>query len=134
LSFKNKNMTHNLIGWVEIPVTDMQRAIKFYQDVFAIKLQLQDLGDLQMAFFPFVENTIGSGAALVKHPEFYKPSQDGALIYFTAFSGDLAIELKRVEKVGGKVLITKRQISPTLGYMGVFLDTEGNRIALHCKN
>jgi len=126
-------MTHNLIGWVEIPVTDMQRAITFYQSVFNIELQLQDMGDLQMAFFPFVNNTIGSGGALVQHPEFYKPSQDGALIYFTAFSGDLAIELKRVEEAGGKVLIPKRQISPDHGFMGIFLDTEGNRIALHCR-
>jgi len=126
-------MTHNLIGWVEIPVTNMQRAIDFYQDVFNIKMQLQDLGDLQMAFFPVVENSVGSGGALVKHPEFYIPSKNGALVYFTAFSGDLDKELKRVEKAGGKVLIPKRQISPNHGFMGVFLDTEGNRIALHSK-
>lgn len=126
-------MTHNLIGWVEIPVTNMQRAIDFYQDVFNIKMQLQDLGVLQMAFFPVVENSVGSGGALVQHPEFYKPSQDGALVYFTAFSGDLDVELKRVVKAGGKVLIPKRQISPDHGFMGVFLDTESNRIALHSK-
>ncbi len=91
------------------------------------------MGVLQMAFFPTVENSIGSSGALVQHPEFYKPSQDGTLVYFTAFSGNLDIELKRVEKAGGKVLIPKRQISPAHGYMGVFLDSEGNRIALHCR-
>ena len=126
-------MIHNLIGWVEIPVTNTQRAITFYKSVFDIEMQVQDMGVLQMAFFPVVENTAGSSGALVQHPEFYKPSQDGALVYFTAFSGDLQIELDRVEKAGGKVLIPKRQISPDHGYMGVFLDTEGNRIALHSK-
>jgi len=75
-------MTHNLIGWVEIPVADMARAKAFYQNVFNITLQLQDMGALQMAFFPTVENSIGSGGALVQHLEFYKPSQDGALVYF----------------------------------------------------
>lgn len=124
-------MNHNLIGWVEIPVTDMQRAVAFYQSVFNINLQVQDFGGLQMAFFPFFEKTIGSCGALVKHSEYYKPSQDGVLVYFTAFSGDLSIELKRVEASGGKVLIPKRQISPSHGFMGVFLDSEGNRIALH---
>lgn len=124
-------MNHNLIGWVEIPVSNMQRALTFYQSVFNIVLQVQDFGGLQMAFFPFFENTIGSGGALVKYSEYYKPSQDGVLIYFTAFSGDLSIELKRVEASGGKVLIPKRQISLEHGYMGVFLDSEGNRIALH---
>ncbi len=126
-------MNHNLIGWVEIPVTDMQRAVAFYQEVFKIELQLQDLDTLQMAFFPFIDNSIGSGGALVKHPDFYKPSQDGVLVYFTAFSGDVAIELSRVEMAGGKVVIPKRQISPTHGFMGVFLDSEGNRMALHSK-
>jgi len=110
----------------------MQRAIDFYQDVFNIKMRLQDLGILQMAFFPVAKTGVG-WRCIGKTSGVYKPSQDGALIYFTAFSGDLNIELKRVEKAGGRVLIPKRQISPDHSYMGVFLDTEGNRLALHSK-
>jgi predicted enzyme related to lactoylglutathione lyase len=41
--------------------------------------------------------------------------------------------MDRVEKAGGKVIFPKRQISPERGFMGVFNDTEGNRIALHSK-
>ena len=55
------------------------------------------------------------------------------LIYFTAFSGDVAIELGRVEKAGGKVLMPKTQITPDIGFMGLALDTEGNRIAFHSR-
>ena len=124
---------HNVAGWFEIPVTNMDRAIKFYEAVFDFKLDLQKLGTLDMAWFPWLENGIGSGGSLVYSPGNYKPSADGVLIYLTAFSGDLANELKKVKANGGKILMEKTQISEDIGYMGLFLDTEGNRIALHSR-
>lgn len=127
------NVDHNVVGWFEIPVTDMKRASAFYEAVMGYKLDHQQMGDLEMAWFPWVEKSIGSGGSLVCHKEFYKPSSDGALVYFTAFSGDLANELSRVEPNGGKVLQPKRLIAEGYGYMGVFLDTEGNRVALHSR-
>jgi len=66
-------------------------------------------------------------------PRFYKPSTEGTLVYFTAHSGDLSIELSRVEDAGGKVLQPKTQISPEPGFMALFIDSEGNRIALHYR-
>jgi predicted enzyme related to lactoylglutathione lyase len=80
-----------------------------------------------------VDNSVGAPGSLAFLKDSYRPSQDGVLIYFTAFSGDLSIELSRVEAAGGKVLQPKRLISEEIGYMGVFLDTEGNRIALHSR-
>ena len=65
--------------------------------------------------------------------ENYKPSKDGVLIYFTTTSGDLANELARVKKSGGKVLQQKKLIAKDIGYMGLFLDTEGNRVAIHSR-
>ncbi len=125
---------HNPIGWIEIPVTDMDRAIKFYETVFGFKLERHQMGPLDMAWFPSVQDSVGAAGTLVKHPEFYAASESkGPLVYFTAFSGDLSTELNRVEKAGGKVLVPKKQISPDHGYMGMFLDSEGNRIALHSK-
>jgi len=41
------------------------------------------------------------------------------------------VVLDRIEKAGGKIIVPKTQISPEHGYMAVFIDTEGNRIALH---
>jgi predicted enzyme related to lactoylglutathione lyase len=122
---------HNVVGWFEIPVTDMERAIRFYEAVFEIKITRQQVGNDDMAFFPWVENSIGSGGALVCNPDFYKPSPQGTLVYFTAFSGDVSVELGRVEEAGGQVLMPKKLIAPEVGYMALFLDTEGNRIALH---
>lgn len=127
-------MKKNPVGWFEIPVINMDRAIKFYELVFAVKLSRNLLGPLEMAWFPEVEKGMGATGSLVLHESFYKPSQDGVLIYFTSQSGDLANELNNVEAAGGQILIRKRQISEEVGYMGLFLDSEGNRIALHSRN
>jgi predicted enzyme related to lactoylglutathione lyase len=127
------DIKHNVVGWFEIPVKDMDRAIKFYETVFGFKLSRNRLGMMDMAWFPGVEGTIGSGGSLVHHASMYKPSSDGVLIYFTAFSGDVAVELARVEPAGGKVLQPKTLITEDIGSMGLFLDTEGNRIALHSR-
>jgi len=124
---------HNVIGWVEVPVIDMDRAIRFYEEVFQFKLSRNQMGPLDMAWFPWVENSVGAPGSLVCHPDHYKPSNDGVLVYFTAFSGDLENELSRVESAGGKVLQGKTFIAEGYGYMAVILDTEGNRIALHCR-
>jgi uncharacterized protein len=124
---------HNVVGWFEIPVNDMERAIRFYETVFEMKFTRQQMGGEDMAFFPWVENSVGAGGSLVHHPEHYKPSSDGVVVYFTAFSGDVSIELGRVEIAGGTVLLTKTLIAPEIGYMALFLDTEGNRIALHSR-
>ena len=118
------------VGWFEIPVKDMDRAIDFYQKVFDCSLQKVEMGDFQMAMFPGEGGGKGAEGSLVMHKEFYETSNlAGALIYFS--SDDVSIELAKVELAGGTVQIPKRMISPDYGYMGVFLDSEGNRIALH---
>ena len=127
-------MNRNAVGWFEIPVNDMDRAIKFYETVFNLKLSRNTLGPLDMAWFPWDEEKPGSPGSLVCLPEYYKPSQEGVLIYFSSHTGDLADELSRVEKAGGKILSPKKQISEENGYMALLLDTEGNRIALHSRS
>lgn len=124
-------ITKNVVGWFEIPVTDMERAIKFYQTVFDIEITRQQMGEEDMGWFPFLQGAAGSPGSLVKHEEHYTPSTDGVVIYFTAHSGDLDNELSRVETAGGKVFQEKKMISENHGYMALFLDTEGNRIAIH---
>ncbi|MBT8257276.1 MAG: VOC family protein [Bacteroidia bacterium] len=124
-------MEHNMIGWFEIPVTDMDRAKAFYEAVFQIDIHVQDFNGVLMGWFPWAEGKSGSSGSLIKQ-ESYKPhSEYGVLIYFS--SADVKNEVNRVEAAGGKVLKTKTQISPDVGYMGLFLDTEGNRVALHSR-
>ncbi|MEJ8801952.1 VOC family protein [Pontibacter sp. H249] len=128
-------MSHqnNVVGWFEIPTTDLQRSIKFYEAVFGFKMQYVPMGELEMAWFPSNEEGAGAGGTLIYHKEWYKPSTDGVLVYFSSPSGDLANELPKVEAAGGQVLQEKTLIAEDIGYMGIFLDSEGNRIALHSR-
>ena len=124
-------MAHNMVGWFEIPVTDMDRAKTFYDTVFKVEIQIQDFGGVLMGWFPFVEDKIGISGSLVKQDS-YTPSEDkGVLIYFS--SVDVNDELRRIEAAGGKIIQPKTQISPEIGYMALFIDSEGNRIALHSR-
>ena len=83
-----------------------------------------------MAWFPFADLP-GAPGTLVFHKEFYKPSTDGVLIYLTSPSGDLSNELAKIESAGGKIVVPKTLITEDIGFMAVFIDSEGNRIALH---
>ena len=128
-------MASNMVGWFEIPVVNMDRAVAFYNEVFQIQIAVHDMGELVMGWFPFREDkeAKGTSGSLVYHKEFYKPSAEGTLVYFISQTGDINDELSKIEKAGGKILKPKTQISPDHGYMGLFLDTEGNRVALHSQ-
>lgn len=112
-------------NWFEIPATDLIRAKKFYETIFETTPETLDLGALKMCIFPYKE----VGCALCQH-EGYQPSANGILVYMNA-NPDLNNVLNHVEEAGGKVIRQKSQISPELGYMAIFLDPEGNRLALH---
>jgi len=121
----------NAISWFEIPATDIDRAQKFYEAILGVSLVPNDLPHLQMRMFPIGDTQTGVGGALCKSPEFYKPSAtDGPLIYFNA-NPDVQRILDKVEAAGGKIIVPKTEISPEHGHMAVFIDSEGNRIALH---
>jgi len=122
----------NAVGWFEIPVKDMSRAVKFYEGVFGHELILHNFKEIEMALFPR-EDVPGTSGALVKN-EYYLPSKDGVLIYFTSFSGDLNKELDKVEEFGGKIMTAKTLINNNIGYLGIFIDSEGNRVAVHSRN
>lgn len=119
-------------GWFEIPVHDMERAITFYEAVFDTRLQRHTIDNFEMAWFPWNEDARGAGGTLAKSGDQYTPSHEGVLIYFS--SEELSRELNRVEAAGGRVLQPKTEITPEIGYMALFEDTEGNRLALHSKS
>jgi predicted enzyme related to lactoylglutathione lyase len=121
-------MLLNAVNWVEIPVTDFERAKKFYSAIYDYEMPEMMMGPIRMGFLLF-EQTGGIGAAIAQG-EWYKPSKDGARVYLNGGS-DLSIVLTRVESAGGKVMQQKFQISPELGHVAIFEDTEGNIIALH---
>ena len=117
----------NMLNWFEIAVSDFDRAKKFYDTIFGINIQSMDFGGVKMGFLPMDEGKVSG--ALCFGPD-YRPSMDGSLIYLNG-NPDLGEVLSKVESAGGRVLQSKRQISPEYGYMALFVDSEGNRMALH---
>lgn len=116
----------NAINWFELPTTDLNRAIDFYNQVLDADLQTMEMGPTIMAFFPSTEQ--GVGGALV-YGDGNKPSAEGTLAYLNG-GDDLETRLSRVEAAGGKVLTPKTSIGEN-GFIGIFMDTEGNRVAFH---
>jgi predicted enzyme related to lactoylglutathione lyase len=120
----------NAISWFEIPVQDMERARVFYETIFTITMIPLDMAEIRMCMFP-LESPLGVGGSLCYHKDYYRPSAtDGPLIYLNA-NPDVQHVLDKIGAAGGQILVPKTQISPEHGFMAIFIDTEGNRMALH---
>ena len=62
-------MEKNVIQWVEIPVSDMQRAVEFYNNLFGFEIEAKPFWETdEMAIFPtdFEKFLIGAAGALYK--------------------------------------------------------------------
>ena len=117
----------HLINWIEIPAVDLDRAIKFYDHAFdGVQFHKQNLGEFEYAIFP-TDDRFNAGA-LVKS-EFGKPTQDGITVYLDG-GNDLSRILNRIESAGGQVIMEKTFLSNEAGYIGLFVDSEGNKIGL----
>lgn len=122
----------NSLNWFEISVADINRATKFYETIFGIKMEKQNIMGMDMAFFPAEMGNGKASGGLVKGP-MHKPSGDGVKLYLNG-NPDLSAALGKVEKSGGKVTMPKTKISDDIGHMAFFTDTEGNTIAVHSNN
>ena len=120
----------HLLNWVEIPVTNMKRAIRFYRELLTVDIQEMKLGNNDYALFA-IKNQFNTGC-LVKG-EGYIPRTDGVVVYLNG-GNDLSAPLARVEKAGGKVLLEKTFLSEEAGHVAYFKDTEGNKIGFHSTN
>ena len=120
-------MTHNPVGWFEIYVQDMDRAKKFYESVFATRLERLDNPEPEMWSFPMDMNRWGAGGALV-HMHGFPSGGNSTLVYFSC--ADCAVEAARVGAAGGRILKEKMSIGQ-YGFIALVFDTEGNMIGLH---
>ena len=116
----------HLVNWVEIPVSDMGRAKTFYQKILGTELQTMSLGRSEYALFPS-EDRFNCGA--LAHGEGYVPGAGGVTVYLDG-GDDLDVILSKVKPAGGKVLMPKTYLSKEAGWIGLFSDTEGNRIGI----
>jgi len=127
----------NVITWFEIPVKNFQRASDFYGKVLDGPIQPIDQPGAMMptiknyGFLPGSGDQTEVGGAIVEG-EGYEPSQEGSTVYLNG-GDDLSGALSRVEEAGGKVIVPKTAIGEN-GFMAQFIDTEGNRVALHSQS
>ncbi|PZR04023.1 MAG: hypothetical protein DI536_35045 [Archangium gephyra] len=112
------------INWFEIFVTDMPRAVKFYEETLRIKLELKEFGGELNALF---ESGNGGGCLIVRKGR--TPSAEGVLLYMNC-DGKLDAVLARVEQAGGKIVSGKESIGP-MGFVAMINDSEGNLVGLH---
>lgn len=122
-------MEQHMINWFEIPVSDFERALKFYQTIFDIQMSVNAMHGYKMGFFPVHDGHIGGA---ICYGEGYIPSGAGSLLYLNA-NPDVNLVLDRAALHGGRVIVPKTLISEEAGYYAFIVDTEGNRIALHSK-
>jgi predicted enzyme related to lactoylglutathione lyase len=119
----------NALNWFEIPMLDVQRANKFYGALYDAPLKTVDVHDTTMIILPHDIGT-GVGGALVKAQGYEPAGAMGPVIYLNG-GDDLSVMLGRVEAAGGKIVLTKTEISPDSGYYAKFMDTEGNQVGLY---
>ena len=114
----------NAIGWFDIYVENMDRAVGFYETVLDEQLEKMEdpTGETQMMSFPANMAAYGAAGALVKS-QYARPGAGGTLIYFGV--EDCAVEESRVKEAGGKVIRPKFSIGE-FGWVSLCEDTEGN--------
>jgi uncharacterized protein len=116
----------NAINWFEIPVSDLDRAVAFYEAVLGVKLRREVFGGRPMAIFPYSDG--GVGGALLHDPR-RAPSADGSILYLHV--GDrLEQALASAKQAHGEVVLPKTHIGDP-GHIGIVRDTEGNLVGLH---
>lgn len=125
-NLKGKDMK-SYISMFEIPATDISRAINFYQALLDIKIEKMDVEGMQMGILPY-EGQMVHGVII--HVDGYKPSADGVTIYLNA-GENLQVVLDRVEKNGGQIILPKTAHADESGFFAIFLDSEGNKMALN---
>ena len=124
-------MSANTLCWTDIPVTNLDRAIKFYSAVLGSEVNKISEAGFEYGLLPHEEQNssgclcVGSDSAGSNN----KPSQSGPLIYLSV-GGRLDDAIKATNSKGGKVLEGKHQIG-SHGFRAIMVDSEGNRIALH---
>ncbi|MDP1745911.1 MAG: VOC family protein [Bacteroidota bacterium] len=129
LKLKEQSEFKDFVTWFEIPAYNHYRSVAFFNYIYGIEITTVELNGFAMGFFP-AEN--GIGGAIVTG-QGCVPSEIGPLIYLNG-GFDLNNVLSKVNEAGGRVVMEKSYLSDTAGYFALFIDSEGNRLALHSKH
>ncbi|CUJ87906.1 putative enzyme related to lactoylglutathione lyase [Shimia thalassica] len=119
----------NAVGWFDIYVDNMDRAVAFYEAMLETKLDpiIDPTGESQMMSFPAEMSAYGAGGALTKTPH-AGPGVGGTIVYFMV--EDCAVQQQRAQEAGGTVIRPKFSIGE-FGWVLLCQDTEGNMIGFN---
>lgn len=128
-----ENRKYNPVGWFEIYVQDIEKAKKFYGEVF--NWQFEDMPnpdetwEMKMSAFPahHGEELYGAPGALIQM-EGVPTGGNSTIVYFS--SEDCAVEEARVVPAGGKIHKPKMSIGEH-GFMVLAYDVDGNLFGMH---
>jgi uncharacterized protein len=118
----------NQLVWVDIPVLDLDRAIRFYSGVLGAPVKKEEYPGMALGLLPGGDQDV---TGCLNRSDSDRPSDHGPLLYFNC-QGRLDQAIAAVAEGGGKVLQAKHAIGP-YGVRAIVLDSEGNRIALHSR-
>jgi len=118
----------NAITWFEIPTTDITRAVTFYENLLAKKLQSFP-SDEPYFMFPSGDDSVGGALVQRRHQ---RPTADGAMVFLNV-DGHLDDVLTRAHQLKGSVLLPKTQIPGPGTFYACIRDSEGNHIGLHSR-
>jgi len=124
-------MATDTLCWTDIPVTNLDRAIKFYSAVLGKDVKKLSEAGMEYGLLPHEEQN-ASGCLCVRSDSGgvdNRPSANGPLIYLLV-EGRLDQAVEAARSNGGKILRARQQIGEH-GFRAVVIDSEGNRIALH---
>lgn len=119
----------NAINWFEIPVGDINRAKSFYEQMLDSDLEIIEMNGMKMAFLPYDSEKGGVGGSIVQS-DMHIPSESGSVVYLNG-GDNLQQSLDRAVNAGGHVVMPKTKVNDDVGYIAMFKDSEGNRVALH---
>ena len=118
----------NALNWFEIPVRDMDRAVRCYESLLGKTLKRETFGGMPYGIFPY--EPPGVSGALVQD----KKREPGAstVVYLNA-NGELDAILARVAKSNAHVLLPKTPIGPD-GFIAIVVDSEGNHVGFNSES
>jgi len=125
-------LEHSPLVWAEIAVTDMNRAVAFYQTHFGLTFKHDVMNDMEMAIVE-TANIGDPSVALLKH-DMMKPSRDGSTVYLH-LSLTLNDKVNEIKEAGVEILLPAMPIKDgECGHIAIFVDCEGNKVGLWSQN
>ena len=114
-------MNHSICH-IEIPTTDMEKATKFYQELFGWKIEMMQGSD-----YAFFDTGKEPGGGIMKVDKVSPPMGMGLTFYILVDS--IEDTLSKAETLGGKLVKEKTAVGD-MGWFGLFSDLDGNVIGI----